>query len=172
VYSDVNYDLLYPLILQGDTLAAQELIKRYIKAGYHPNLVDHDSKKTLLHQVVEKNLTDIAIYFMVHKMPVNTQDKFGNTPLHEAAINGNKKLVATLLNQGANPFTKNINGTTPWVFAERYGYSRRLAPLLRPRYLLLNHPNPFFSSNNPMPEIEIQYEPLDLSKPGPYTRNI
>jgi ankyrin repeat protein len=42
-------------------------------------------------------------------VPINAQDKVGNTPLHVAASCGNDSIIELLLTNGANPKTKNGN---------------------------------------------------------------
>lgn len=138
-----EYNKLVSSILSGNEKAAVD----FVAMKYNLNLKISDAQQTLFQLVVEKNLTAIALYFMEHNVAivVNTQDKFGNTPLHDTAINGNKILVEALLIKGASPFIKNINGTMPWMFAKRHGHSA-LAIRLSPSFLL-SYPNLFFSSD-------------------------
>jgi hypothetical protein len=51
------------------------------------------------------------------------QDDAGNTLLHIAAQNGNKRMVKLCLRRGAMLNTQNLNGQTPLHFAFAYGYT-------------------------------------------------
>ncbi len=55
-------------------------------------------------------------------MPVDTRDKHGNTLLHVACQNGNKKLVKALLRKHANIDATNQNGNTGLHFCFMYAY--------------------------------------------------
>ena len=52
--------------------------------------------------------------------PVNIADVNGRTPLHYAAITGDRKSVICLLSYGASPSRKDINGNTPLMYARNY----------------------------------------------------
>ena len=49
----------------------------------------------------------------------NTQDSFGNSPLHYAALTENIDAMQTLLNKGADPITKNAKNQTPLDFFQQ-----------------------------------------------------
>ena len=55
-------------------------------------------------------------------MPVDTRDKHGNTLLHVACQNGNKKLVKALLRKHADIDATNQNGNTGLHFCFMYAY--------------------------------------------------
>jgi ankyrin repeat protein len=48
-----------------------------------------------------------------HGANVNAAGYEDNTPLHDAAMVGNQKLVKLLIDKGANPHFKNKKGKTP-----------------------------------------------------------
>ena len=52
----------------------------------------------------------------------NTQDKYEQTPLHLAALNGHTQLSRLLLEQGAEVNAKNIDGATPLHVAAMNGH--------------------------------------------------
>ena len=171
MYSQEKYSALYSRILSGDKLASKEFIKRHKEKDCILNPIIGNANNTLFQLIVRYNLTNIAIEFMALGVQVNTQDRFGNTPLHEAAKNGNKLLVEQLLEKGANPFTHDVNRITAWMLAERNGH-RELASRLHVSFIL-NYPNLLFPSNNgPVQKNEDQDKPLDLSKTGPYATNV
>lgn len=159
------HNTLYAFILRGNKLAAKELIKRCKEKGYSLNPKIGHVEITLFQLIVRKNLTDIAIYFMKHGVKINTQDKFGNTPLHEAAKNGNKILIEQLLKKGANPFIRNAQGMTAWMLTE-HNNNLELAFRLHPSFIL-KYPNLFFSSDHPPKEVKTQDTPLNLSPDRP-----
>ena len=166
----MNHNKLYKSILRGDKSAAEELIRRYKEKGYRIN-PNTGRKKTLFQLIVRKDLTDIALYFMAHGAEINTQDSLGNTPLHEAAINGNKILVEKLLKKGANPFMCNTHGMTAGMLAEHNNHPK-LALRLHSSFIF-HYPNLFFSSNYIPEEVKSQDVPLDLSlnRPLDLTKN-
>mmetsp|Transcript_20671 Transcript_20671/g.29678 ORF Transcript_20671/g.29678 Transcript_20671/m.29678 type:complete len:293 (+) Transcript_20671:4400-5278(+) len=51
------------------------------------------------------------------------QDEAGNTMLHIAAQNGNKRMIKLCLRRGAELNTQNLNGQTALHFAYSYGYN-------------------------------------------------
>ena len=56
---------------------------------------------------------DIAALLIKFNTCVNAVDKWGFTPLHEAAQKGRTQLCALLLAHGADPSMKNQEGQTP-----------------------------------------------------------
>lgn len=56
-------------------------------------------------------------------LSMDYQDDNGNTLLHIAAQNGNKRMVKLCLRRGAELNAQNMNGQTPLHFAYSYGYS-------------------------------------------------
>ena len=61
---------------------------------------------------------------------VNAVDKNGNTPLMEAAVEGYHQVVVHLLDKGANPGMKNMDGDTALTLAEKNGH-RKVAKMLQ-----------------------------------------
>jgi ankyrin repeat protein len=57
-------------------------------------------------------------------VPINYQDDCGNTILHIAAQNGNRRLIKFYLRRGADLNIQNTNGQTPLHFAYTYGYEK------------------------------------------------
>ena len=56
-------------------------------------------------------------------IPMDYQDDAGNTLLHIAAQNGNKRMVKLCMRRGSDLNAQNLNGQTPLHFAFAYGYS-------------------------------------------------
>jgi ankyrin repeat protein len=122
---------LYPL--HGATKNNQyEMVKFLLKRGANINSND-TSKQTALHLASALGYFDIVKLLLnfqyeehldeftganideqVKKLPdINFEDKRGNTPLHEAAVNNHREIALYLLASGANPKAKNSAGKTP-----------------------------------------------------------
>jgi ankyrin repeat protein len=173
MYSSLHRQTLISRILAGDKLAAKEFIKRHQERGYNLNPIVSNVNNPLFQLIVRHQHTAIALEFIEQEVNINTQDKLGMTPLHEAAITGNKILVEQLLEKGANPFTRDIDGITAEMLAEHYGH-KELAFRLRSSLLfkLLKHTNVSFSSDERSQKSKSRDEPLDLSKTGPNATNV
>ncbi|AET38481.1 transcription factor MBP1 Ecym_2783 [Eremothecium cymbalariae DBVPG len=92
--------------------------------------IDSQSQTVVHHIVKRRSNTQSALYYLdvlLSKIKdfspqyrietlINTQDDKGNTPLHIAAINGDKKFFQTLLGSGALSTLKNYDGVTADVF--------------------------------------------------------
>ena len=57
------------------------------------------------------------------EIPVDSRDRYGNTPLTIASQNGHKRLVKLALANGADPNASNHQGNTALHFANQYGYT-------------------------------------------------
>jgi hypothetical protein len=95
---------------------------------------------------------------------VNARDAFGRTPLHQAALQGNRELAALLLDNGADPAAV-YAGRTPAQLAARSG-DEALAT-----WLVSYRPNPVARSTTAPGD---QARPKDYiplprmpAKPGP-----
>ena len=96
------------------------------------------------HQLHHRELGDVSDIFSLARhnryneveamlergVPVNTQDKYGNTILSVACQNGLKRLAKLALRRGADINWKNMRGNTPLHFAYRYGYGDTLGAYL------------------------------------------
>ena len=60
---------------------------------------------------------------------VNAKDGGGQTPLHRAALRGNKEIVELLIANGADRNAKDVNGRTPLHYAT-FGYNETVELLL------------------------------------------
>ena len=73
---------------------------------------------------------DIVRHF-IKNLPVNTSNKFGETPLHQAAMRGKSKNVLTLLYNGADPNILTNNGESALYFAIRGNHKSAVNILLQ-----------------------------------------
>ncbi|EKD45516.1 MAG: ankyrin [uncultured bacterium] len=84
-----------------------------------------------LHAAAMIGCVESAKFFMEKKgANVNAVDKNGNTPLMEAAVEGYHQVVVHLLDKGANPGMKNMDGDTALTLAEKNGH-RKVAKMLQ-----------------------------------------
>jgi hypothetical protein len=67
--------------------------------------------------VLKSNL-EFLTWLAQQQCNLNAPDRLGNTPLHYAAQNGEPDIVATLIQYGANPQTRNNRGQTPKRMAD------------------------------------------------------
>ncbi|MDQ8040202.1 MAG: ankyrin repeat domain-containing protein [Rickettsiella sp.] len=136
--------MIIPKTLKSAALSGNlDATSLFLKRGGNPN--QKVSTGTLLQHVIRHNFTEIAILLMEYGAEVNTQDKFDNTPLHEAAKNGNVILVKHLLSKNANILIKNFEGKTPGFIAAELGFlivARLLHPAVQTTFV--NVPSSFF----------------------------
>ncbi len=62
--------------------------------------------------------------FKIGKLDPDMRDYHGNTCLHVAAQNNNKRISKLLLRNGADINAANRQGYTPTSYAFKYGYSQ------------------------------------------------
>jgi ankyrin repeat protein len=97
--------------------------------------------KTLLHIAAHTGLTDIGRLLLATNTVVGTQDKEGNTALHDCFTSEFTidTMVELLLTHGCNPLIKNQKGETALDLAERSGHSTLAITLKKameePRFL-------------------------------------
>ncbi|KAG0133857.1 ankyrin repeat-containing domain protein, partial [Tuber indicum] len=85
-------------------------------------------------------------------------DRYGNTPLHEAAISGHKAMVVSLVKKFATPENKEYSGEinkrnnfgdTPLHLALQFGH-QDIA-----KFLVKNHTDPNIRNNKGMTALEL-----------------
>ena len=95
------------------------------------NTTKCDSTTTQLHYACKNGNDDEQLRSLLETGEnIEALNGKGNTPLHEAARNGQDKAVHTLLSHGANKEAKNGNGDTPLHEAARYGQDKAVHILL------------------------------------------
>ncbi|OQA04183.1 MAG: Ankyrin repeats (3 copies) [bacterium ADurb.Bin400] len=67
-----------------------------------------------------------------HGADVNASDRFGITPLHEAAHHGHLSTVKLLVERGAEIGRRTLRGYTPLAWAEKEGH-KEVAEFLKER---------------------------------------
>jgi ankyrin repeat protein len=115
---DANSGLGTPI--QWAAMADQpEAVRRLLQCGADPNLralQKQGEDRNLPSPVVvsaSMNQTQICKLMLDGGANATLCDTDGTTSLHHAAENGNKELVFALLENGADPFAKDVRGKTP-----------------------------------------------------------
>ena len=76
-----------------------------------PILTDDQQAFLLFCKINKKEAQEIVFdYINNNRVNLNTQDKYGNTPLHIAAINSNENVFKALIEAGAKRYIENDNG--------------------------------------------------------------
>ena len=73
---------------------------------------------TLLIYATQNNLKSIVELLLLKGADPNTQNKFGNSPLHIAYKDDNSNIINLLLEYGANEKLKNNKGLLPWQMSK------------------------------------------------------
>ncbi|KAL7296040.1 hypothetical protein TKK_0010595 [Trichogramma kaykai] len=98
----------------------KEVAKLLLRSGANPNLANKDGA-TPLHIICQdyfniENMTEILFEINNDKpqtLQFNARTKNGDTPLHFAMQNSNRKMIEFLLRNGADPNMVNEEGSTP-----------------------------------------------------------
>ncbi len=83
--------------------------------------------------LTRKSHVEVARLLHEHGADINARDQRQDTPLHVAAVTGNRELVDLLLQWGADPFARNAYGDTPLDLARQAGYEDIVDLLTRAR---------------------------------------
>ncbi|WP_240875893.1 ankyrin repeat domain-containing protein [Shimazuella soli] len=90
----------------------------HVKFDSGSDLVDSTTKVSVLHMAATTAEPEVLQYLIKEKeIAVDSIDFLGNTPLHFAALSGNKKAVDFLLKKGANKYHQNDLEQMPWQVA-------------------------------------------------------
>jgi ankyrin repeat protein len=118
--ADVDANSALGTPLQWAAMADQpEAVRRLLQCGADPNLralQKQGEDRNLPSPVVvsaSMNQTQICKFMLDGGANATLCDMDGTTSLHHAAENGNKDLVFALLENGADPFAKDVRGQTP-----------------------------------------------------------
>lgn len=98
-------------------LGSLSAFKVAVEAGLDLSEVDVDQRNCLHHAIVANRIG--MVEFLMGKIPLESKDSFGRTPLHTAADYGYKDIVIFLLEQGAHLEAKSKYGWTTLQYAVR-----------------------------------------------------
>jgi len=106
------------LAVRGNDMAEA---KHLLNDGANPDLVTHFSGPAL-NEAAEYADTKMMALLLAHHANVNQPNTAGSTPLHRAIMAWDKAEEKTrfLLDNGADPFLKNVHGDTPLDIARHH----------------------------------------------------
>jgi ankyrin repeat protein len=93
------------------------MVSLLLDKGADHTIVDNDNR-CLLDNAVFFRRNQIVL-LLLKKIDVNSKGYFGYTPLHTAALQGNKDMIEMLLKNGADPNMVNVHNETPLALAKR-----------------------------------------------------
>jgi len=97
------------------------LLESLLAAGADINAVsEFTPDKSLFEHVVDSEITDMIEVMLAHGADIDAKDFYGNSMLHRAVRAGNPDIVNQLLESGANPLSRDLNGLTPAMRARLY----------------------------------------------------
>ena len=95
-------------------------IVEYLSNQQHDLSVDSDNGSNVLHHIVLRNGDDVAFellnsldFSQLNDDVINKQNNGKQTPLHYAAVRNNHKSIVWLMDQGADPSLKDVDGLRP-----------------------------------------------------------
>ena len=80
------------------------------------NYKEFSSGNTMLIYAIKNNLKSAVELLLLKGADPNIQNKFGNSALHEAYMNGNPYIINLLLEYDADEQLRNNKGLYPWQF--------------------------------------------------------
>ena len=114
-------------LLHSSAKYDNERITRYLlKEKLNPNQKNSHGKSPFAIACSRLNKTHVEA-FLPYNPDVNSQDNLQNTPLHQAVKS--PQIIELLLQNGANPYNKNVFGKTP--FTVSYNYPASLEAYLK-----------------------------------------
>lgn len=123
-----------PLFWAINNADAPAMIALLLRAGADVKEAAVKTKRTPLHACMEEGVrADPAVWSLLLRAgaDVNARDRWGQTPLHLAAVNDKGAALSWLLAHGANASARDNNGWTPLRWAQKRGHSQTAA-LLKP----------------------------------------
>ncbi|CAN0492137.1 unnamed protein product [Ectocarpus sp. 12 AP-2014] len=99
----------------------EDAARRLVAAGADVNFKDPVEQISVLHEAIGGGHTQLVIDLLLVGSDLHTQDEYGGTPLHVAAVRGLDRIVSTLLLRGAFTDALENGGSTPIIYACRSG---------------------------------------------------
>ncbi|RZF44009.1 hypothetical protein LSTR_LSTR007281 [Laodelphax striatellus] len=95
-----------PPLFQAVTLGSQKAASTLIEAGASLSIIHDKTEKNIFHMAVESGKPSMIKQLLKHqndvKNYINLGDNEGNTPLHQAAYQGNVECLKLLINNGGD----------------------------------------------------------------------
>ena len=118
-------DVLGKTFLMKAAINKRKDIIEYISNQQHDLSIVHDFGENVLHEIVWCNDDDVAFEMLnsleisqLNDDVINKQANNKQTPLHFAAINNKHKSIVWLMDQGADPSLKNVDGLRPGEYRD------------------------------------------------------
>lgn len=97
------------------------LLESLLAAGADINAVsEFTPAKSLFERVVDSEIPEMIEVMLAYGADIDSKDVYGNSMLHRAVRAGNPDIVNQLLESGANPLSRDLNGLTPAMRARLY----------------------------------------------------
>lgn len=111
-------DEFFYSIIDGNYKIAKKLTKTVADFNYQDK-----NGYSYLHAAVQSEMQEMIALLIEKGVDINSQDKFGRTPLMVALIyhRDNKEMISYLINHGADPTIKTIKGVSCKELAKRNG---------------------------------------------------
>jgi ankyrin repeat protein len=115
-----NSSILHNVSYSGSA----DLIDFIIKKGANVNVVDQ-SGFSPLHIAIQNGNTEAISILCKNTKNLNQKEiRYGNTPLHFAALKGDLESSIMLIESGADAGITNLQGISPVDYAVKYGYEK------------------------------------------------
>jgi ankyrin repeat protein len=102
-----NITVLFLAIVKQDT----KMIKLLLENGANPNYSAQGL--SLFHVAIQSENTEIIKQLLLAGVDINQLNEAGETALYAATVDNQKKIFDFLLENGANPNTPTVTGSTP-----------------------------------------------------------
>jgi ankyrin repeat protein len=83
------------------------------------NFIDPLTQVSILHIAASQAEKEVLEFLIQINIPIDSKDFMGNTPLHFAALSGNRLAVEFLLEHGANKYEENLLEQLPWQVVKK-----------------------------------------------------
>ena len=102
-----------------------------IDHGVSPNAIHPKTRAAAVHMALQKKAFELAHMLVERGADINAQKTTGNSPLHEAAAQGEERVAVWLVDIGADPNLPNQSGDSPSLHAARVGQWKLTFALLK-----------------------------------------
>lgn len=107
-----------------------EALEMMVNRGVDLTHRDSSTGRSTLHAAIRQRNCEALQYLLTQAIDVNAKDSSGVTPLHEAVILGEEKIVALLCQEGVDPNIYDGEGFSPFERAVQINRGQMIAPLI------------------------------------------